>query len=289
MKNIGWEDLQVFFHVAQTGGLSGAARELGLSAATIGRRMLALEQKTGMTLFARSQSGYALTPEGTALLHRVRAMQAAARPVEQLLSPEANRPVVRLSAGTATAHFLAGEFRELTRPGDPFVLNFVTTEAVLDIAHREVDLGIRNRPAEAGNLASLKLGTLRFAPYRSRSVPRPDLLEWVSMDEAHARHPAARWLLDEDVPVSVWANTVATVQELVRAGAGIGVMPCMIGDRDPSLARAGDLIEALTETQYLVMHDDDRHQPHLRSVISRLSAVYAAHAGLLAGDRPLRN
>ena len=64
MKEIGWDDLQVFYHVAEGGGLSGAGRALGLSAATVGRRMLSLEQATGQALFERSQAGYALTGAG---------------------------------------------------------------------------------------------------------------------------------------------------------------------------------------------------------------------------------
>ncbi|MFD1796379.1 LysR family transcriptional regulator [Paracoccus aurantiacus] len=206
-----------------------------------------------------------------------------------MFGPDQARPVVRLTAGTATAMFLADKFCTLSQPGDAFRLNFVTTEAVLDIAHREVDLGIRNRPAEAGNLASRPLGVLRFASYRSWAVPRPELLEWVAMDPTHARHPAARWLHDQNLPVAVEANSVATVHELVRAGAGIGVMPCLTGDCDPSLTRAGPLIEDLTETQHLVMHADDRHLPHIRCVIDRIVALYEQNAELLAGSRPLRN
>ncbi|AUH32478.1 LysR family transcriptional regulator [Paracoccus tegillarcae] len=288
MKDVGWDDLHVFFHVAEAGGLSGAARALGLSAPTVGRRMLALEQQTGQALFERAQTGYSLTPAGQALLKKVRAMQAAARPVQDFLSAQRDRPIIRLSAGTATAMFLADKFGALSRSGDNFRLNFVTSEAVLDIAHREIDLGIRNRPAEGGNLASRKLGVLRFAPYRSWSVPRPELLDWVAMDPVYARHPAARWLHDQDLPIAVRANSVATVHALINAGAGIGVMPCMIADCDPALSRAGPIIDDLTEEQHLVMHDDDRHLPHIRCLIDRIVAVYDDNADLLAGARPLR-
>lgn len=173
-EKVAWDDLRLFFHVAETGGLSATGRRTGLSAATIGRRMLALEQQAGQPLFYRALTGYSLTPVGQALLERVRVMQAAVVPVRELLAAQAETPLIRLSAGTATTMFLADRFNLLQRPGDGFRLNFVTTEAVLDIAHREIDLGIRNRPAETGNLASRPLGTLRFAPYRSYSVSRPD-------------------------------------------------------------------------------------------------------------------
>ncbi|WP_225028765.1 LysR substrate-binding domain-containing protein, partial [Xinfangfangia pollutisoli] len=212
----------------------------------------------------------------------------AAVPVQALLAPQAEAPVIRLSAGTATARFLADRFARLSRPGDGFRLNFVTTEAVLDIAHREIDLGIRNRPAEGGNLASRPLGQLRFAPYRSWAVPRPELLDWVAMDPAQARHPAAHWVLRQGGPVRAFAGQVATLHDLVRSGAGIAVMPCVIGDSDPALVRAGPLIEELTEWQHLVMHADDRHLPPQRRLIERLVALYRDNAELLAGARPLR-
>lgn len=287
-EKFAWDDLHLFLHVAETGGLSPAARRTGLSAPTIGRRMLALEQQAGQPLFHRALTGYRPTPVGLALLERVRVMQAAALPVQELLAAQAETPLVRLSAGTATAMFLADRFSQLQRPGDGFRLNFVTTEAVLDIAHREIDLGIRNRPAEAGNLASRPLGTLRFAPYRSYSVSRPELLGWVAIDPAQARHPAARWLHRQNHPITVLASSVATVHMLVNAGAGIGVMPCMVGDSDPGLARAGPIVEELTEQQYLVMHADDRHRAPIRRLIERLAAVYDDNADLLAGLRPLR-
>ncbi|WP_238364921.1 LysR family transcriptional regulator [Mesobacterium pallidum] len=288
MKDLSWDDLNLFFHVAEAGGLSGAARRTGVSAPTLGRRMLALEQQTGRSLFVRSQTGYDLTPTGAALLDRVRAMQAAARPALDLLSETSERPLLRLTAGTATAMFLADRIAMLCGPDDPYRLTLVTTEAVLDIAHREVDLGIRNRPPEGGNLASRPLGMLRFAPYRAMSVPRPELLDWVALDPAHARHPAALWVHDQGHRIGTMATSVGTVHQLVRAGAGIGVMPCMTGDTDPALARAGPIIEALTETQHLVMHDDDRHRPPLRRLIDRILRLYDENADLLAGLRPLR-
>lgn len=45
---------------------------------------------------------------------------------------------------------------------------------------------------EAGNLASLRLGILRFAPYRSWSVSNPDLLGWVAIEPDHAKHAAVQ-------------------------------------------------------------------------------------------------
>jgi len=203
------------------------------------------------------------------------------------MAGQADTPVLRLSAGTATATFLAAHLYRLCRPRDRFRINFVTTERVLDLAHREIDLGIRNRPPGAGNLASRALATLRFAPYRAYGAAQADTLGWVGLDREHAVHPAAMWLHRQGHPVRVLASSLATVHELVRAGAGIGVMPCLMADRDPALVRAGPLIDDLTETQHLVMHNDDRHRPQMRRLIDRIVALYQANADLIGGARPL--
>ena len=68
MKNIPWDSYQIFLAVARAGSLSAAADRIGLSSATIGRRMLELERQMECALFVRSQTGYSLTGGGQALL-----------------------------------------------------------------------------------------------------------------------------------------------------------------------------------------------------------------------------
>ena len=288
MKNMNWEDLRIFCHVARSGGLSGAADALSLSPATVGRRMLALEQTLGRNLFNRAQTGYGLTKDGEALYGKALAMEASARPIGEWLSTGSARPAVRISAGTWTANFLADNFMRLWQPNDPFRIDFKATEARLDIAHREVEIGIRNMPPESGNLASRKLEELNFAPYRARNLPDPKPESWVAVGAVDAGTRSARWMLAQpDLEICAWCNSPRLLLDIVRTGAGIGVMPCFIGDRDPALERAGPLIEALNETQHLVTHNDDRHRPEVRTVIERIAALHASHRALLRGDRPI--
>ncbi len=82
MKDMSWESYRIFLDVARQGGLTGAAQASGLSPATVGRRVLQLEEAVGRVLFLRSQTGYRLTGEGQALYERLLAMEAIARGVE---------------------------------------------------------------------------------------------------------------------------------------------------------------------------------------------------------------
>src|SRR5690606_13521864 len=124
MKKLSWDDLQFFAAVARGGGLSAAAQRLGSSPATIGRRMLALEQAVGRPLFIRRQTGYELTADGQSLLIRARTMEDGARTIDDWLDTGGRRPLVRISSGTWTTNFLADNFARLWTPDDPFRIAF---------------------------------------------------------------------------------------------------------------------------------------------------------------------
>lgn len=286
MKNLDWNDLHVFLAVARHGGLTSAASVLGSSAPTIGRRMLALEQQTGRSLFVRRQTGYELTADGRELLARAAAMESSARPIEHWLSASAERPVVRVSAGTWVANFLAANFSRLWTADDPFRIAFKTAEARFDIAHRAIDIGVRNRPPEGANLAGRAVGEVAYAPFRARNVAATG--DWVAVAPEEAATPSTRWVnAQPEITVAAWANTPRSLYDLVRAGAGQGVLPCFAGDRDPLLERAGEEIGELRHAQYIVMHDDDRHRPEVRKVIERMADLIGSHRALFAGQRPL--
>jgi hypothetical protein len=45
------------------------------------------------------------------------------------------------------------------------------------------------------------------------------------------------------------------------------------------------IIEALSEEQWLVLHDDTRHRREIRAVADRIAALVGSSAGLYAGQR----
>ena len=287
MKKIVWDDLQLFLAVARGGGLSAAARQHVSSPATVGRRMLALEQAVGRPLFLRSQTGYELTPDGRALLDRAGGMEAGARSIEDWVAAEGGRTTVRISAGTWTANFLSENFSRLWQPDDPFRIAFKTTEAKLDIAHREVEIGVRNAQPSSPNLAARRTVEVAQAAFRARNHPRAGRDEWVAIAPEDMATRSARWVAAHaGGDVVAWANTPRTLHDLIRAGVGKGVLPCFAGDRDPHLERAGAEIADLREAQWLVMHNEDRHRADVRTVIDRMVDLVTAHRALFAGERP---
>src|SRR5579863_5331031 len=58
------EDLRTFVEVADAGGLTPAARRLGLSKSIVSRRLVRLEEELGVQLLSRTTRGAALTEAG---------------------------------------------------------------------------------------------------------------------------------------------------------------------------------------------------------------------------------
>jgi DNA-binding transcriptional LysR family regulator len=59
--------LRVFVTVAELGGFSAAARELGVSQSAVSQNIQELERQAGTALFERSRSSLSITPAGEKL------------------------------------------------------------------------------------------------------------------------------------------------------------------------------------------------------------------------------
>jgi DNA-binding transcriptional LysR family regulator len=288
MKNGNWDSYQLFLQVARLGGLTGAGIASGLSPATVGRRMLDLEQSLGRTLFSRSQTGYRLTADGQALLDHLQEMEAAARKVDAWRQSGGTGATVRIAAGTWVAWLLMENFAAIRMPGDSFAIAFTLGEARASLAYRESDIGIRAFEPEETNLAARSLGEVAYAVYGRRNSSEADE-RWIAVDEENAISAYLRWP-HRNAAGSIVAivNRPRSLPDLVRAGAGKAVLPCFVGDLHPDLQRLGAELPELRHRQWIVMNNEDRHRPEIRTVADRMTRLLKSYADLFAGKRPSR-
>ena len=59
------------------------------------------------------------------------------------------------------------------------------------------------------------------------------------------------------------------------------------GDDDPELRRVGEEIAELRHRSWLVMNNEDRHRPEIRTVVDRMRALFRRHAALFEGRMAL--
>ncbi|MCO6187086.1 LysR family transcriptional regulator [Rhizobium sp. L1K21] len=282
MKELPWDLYQHFLAVARHGGLSGAAGELGVSSATMGRKILELEQRTGETFFHRAQTGYRLTAAGKILHATLQEMESAVRKVCILHAETTALARVRIMAGTWNTAFMTDNIGAICTENDPFLIDFNTTEERARVAHRESDIGIRAFKPDEPNLAARKLPDAAYGIYRSRNARVPDN-RWIAISEENAISTYLRWPHENRKrEIAFTVNRAASLRDLIVSGAGLGVLPCICGEREPGLERVG-FVEGFVHEQWLVMHQDDRHRPEIRTVINRIVRLFKSHADIMTG------
>jgi DNA-binding transcriptional LysR family regulator len=294
-----WNDLRCFLAIAREGSLAAAARVLEVDASTVGRRLSALEAGLGARLFERTPSGLALTDAARSIRSAVEEMEAGALAVERRASGEDARleGMVRITLTEAFAVDMIlprfAPFRE-RHPG--IEVRFLTHYGALDLTRREAELAIRlTRPQDA-SLVARKVGEIAIAPYASEEYlarrGQPDPTRGftghavIGYTGDAARWPEARWLT-ETAPgarVAIRCNSILSVVAAARAGLGVGVLPCLRGDREPALRRVAPPVDALRRGIWLVVHPDLQHNARVRATLHFLTELIQRERPLLSGE-----
>ncbi|MCK7613782.1 LysR family transcriptional regulator [Roseibium sediminicola] len=284
-RNIDWEDLRLFLAVARAGGLAGAAQATGVSAATLGRRVTALERDLNVRLVEREARGYRLTAAAHDLLRHLEDMEEVASAIATWKDGGRTRRRIRISAGDWTTRLLIGHIDKFWQPDADWTPEFLADLKSRDIARRQIDIGVRNARPKQAWLAGRKVGHVDYAVYQSRAVPRDTPLSWAGLVEDDANSPTGLWLKENhggDAVITVNKGSLAL--SLVRSGHVKMLFPCFVGDGFSDLMRISDPIEKLKTERWLVMHQDERHGPELRQAISAL-ARFLKQNPVLTSDR----
>jgi len=266
-----WQDIRLFLAVARDGGLSGAAANTGVSPATLGRRMDALETALNTRLFVRTARGYDLTGHGRRLFELALEMEVAGAAIASWQTERQQVRRVRISAGYWTLRLLTDHAGLLWSPGQNWQPEFIADLKRRDIARKQVDIGVRNaRPQEAW-LAGSKVGQVEFAAYHLAGAAEEVKHRWIGLAEQEAASPTGRWLSTKsEFEIVATVNQAAHALSLARQGIGSVILPSFVGDAYPDLEQAGPPIPELTTDRWLVMHHEDRHRPEIRDALRAL-------------------
>ena len=245
-----WDDLKHFLAVARRGSLTEAARDLKSSAATVGRRVAALEEKLGARLFDRNQSGYTLTESGDAIRAKAEEVEEAVLAVEREGIGRDLRATghVRLATTDDLAAFIVAP--HLPRFHDEYpeiTLEVVARHELANLTRRDADIALRSGRPQHGDYLVRRVGMIDFGLYGSKDyvatrklVPEDcdlndlDLITWT---EEWSQLRGGPWLANHAPkarPVFM-SNSPRVHYAACKAGLGVTIMPCVAGDADPDL------------------------------------------------------
>jgi len=289
-----WDDFRFFLSVARQGGLSPAARELGVNQSTVSRRISQLERRLDARLFDRQARGYALTATGERMLAQ------AIRVEDEVLALE--RAVLGADHGLAGTIRITTVMEVLERiaphlnvfrgryPGITLELN--TDQRVHSLGRREADVAIRPgfAPTEP-EVVGRKIVTLANAVYASSAYlaehGRPTTIADLAGHNL-ITFPDDRWrridgaLALPEMRIVVEANTMTAQAIAARAGMGVALLPTMVGDCDPQLERLMDLPDSNTHL-WLLIHADLRQTARVRALVDFLTDAIRADSATFDG------
>ena len=281
MTEIDWNLIKSFVTVAETGGLSAAARKLAASQPTLGRHIAELEQALGVTLFRRGRRGYALTEAGATLFERGKAVseQASAFSLLALGSVEAIEGTVRITASEVVAAYVLPEMTARLGVEEPGIeVEIVASNQVENLLRRDADIAIRMVKPAQNELLARKVTDIplcacaaktyfdrRGRPFEPGDLAGHDLIGFDRSDDiirglgqlgVSLTRNAFRFRADNQIVL--W--------EAVRAGNGIGFGQAPLADRDPLVEKVLPDLPLPSLPVWLAMHRDVRTSVRIRRV-----------------------
>lgn len=158
------DELQAFAAVVDTGSITAAAEQLGLTISATSRTLGRLEQKLQTTLLRRTTRRLELTEEGAAFLEHARAILSSVDAAEEQMAARRMQPVGRLRVDAATPFMLHVivpllEGFRARYPGVELELN--SNEGIIDLIEKRTDVAFRIGALKDSTLHARPVGTSR--------------------------------------------------------------------------------------------------------------------------------
>jgi len=302
MNKLVWEGIQEFLAVASSGSLSAAARELGVSQPTVGRRIEGLETRLDAPLFLRTPQGLSLTETGEKILQHAEHMSDDALAIERIVTGGQKGLSGSVAISTLEAlgaGWLTERFGEFYAQYPEISIQLMMQVQAVDLLRREADIAIRLfRPSQL-DLVAKKVGNLAFGFYASKDYLKlhgvPKTMADLSQHAFVVPHQEVMRYVEQKLHemglrfrhFSFRSNSMMALLKATRSGYGIGIHTCIVADQQPDLVRILPNEALFVQEIWLATHKDLRRSARIRAVLDFLIALFESNRDALMG-RPGR-
>jgi DNA-binding transcriptional LysR family regulator len=272
-----WSDLRIFLAIAREGTLGAAARKIGQTQPTMGRRLRALEAALGQTLFQRTADGFVLTDEGTAVLRHAERIEEEAIALQRQASGAETQldGLLRVSSsdwfGTVMLSPVIAAFGK-RHPG--VSVELLTDARLYSLPRREADLVFRIKRFDEPEVVSRKLLHIPYALYGRKGSTAPRAgdgrgVRVITMNAEFSDMPDAVWLKRTlpNAAVASRSNNRQAQAELCASGGGLAVLPRPLGDRDRRLVALDIGVQPPGRDTFVGYHRDLGRLARLRALL----------------------
>jgi DNA-binding transcriptional LysR family regulator len=278
---VDWNDLRYVLAVARAGSALRAADELGVNQSTVLRRIDALEGQLGAALFERRRTGQTLTAAGQRALEAAERIDGEIGALVTALAAQRRtlEGSVRLTTSESLAYRLVTPCLRAFHEVHPGVsVELIAADEKLDIARGDADLALRaGFPPEGAGIVARRLPGTLWTLYCSRAYAAergmPGSIEEigghpvVGFEGRMVDLPGWRWLRTAapEAAVRVRSNSMISMIFNLKAGLGVGPLPCIIGDGEAELVRCFPPPPEIQSDLWLIVRETLKMAPHVRA------------------------
>jgi len=249
------EDLQTFVEIADTGGVSAAARRLGISKSIVSRRLFRLEAELGVQLVARTTRGAALTEAGVTFRDHAARVSTEIDAARETLLPAGElrgRLRVAMPLTLGPTHF-APVLVEMARRHSRLNIHASYNDRFVDLSAEGFDCAIRVGLLQDSNLVARQIGAvfgkLVASPDYIATHGSPEVPDEIIAHQALMQETETWQFMDGDRIVNVRpqgrfkADNGAALAAAAAAGLGIAWLPDCLTN---SYVASGALVPIMT-------------------------------------------
>ncbi len=275
-----WSDYPIFLAVAETGSLTAAGEQLGISQPTVGRRIKALEQRFGAPLLTKEEGRLSPTEFGYLVLDHVRRMEDEADAINRssaTLEHSLVGPVVITASEGIGDFWLPAVMQQFRRDNPDIIIDINIDIRSLNLAQREADIAMRwMGPGTQNSLIGRRVTSFGFGLYASQAyLDKKGMPETPTdlLDHDGVRlnlGPETFWPLGVDGKLLPMPRTVMRTNNLmahfnaVLAGYGIGMLSHAAYPADMGLIKVLPDLERV-EDLWVVAHEDLKRSARVRA------------------------
>jgi DNA-binding transcriptional LysR family regulator len=284
-----WNDLKYVRALAASGSVRRAGAELGVHASTVTRHVEQMERRLGVRLFTRTRAGMRITPAGARLLDTHERHLAELAQLERALQEETGAPrgtvVVAIPEALAFA-WLVPRLADFAVRAPEVTLELRCGEGKPDPGPGAVDVAILVTDAPPQELVGRPLGPLAWCEYRAKAeARRPGEGAPRTVRIRPDPRVVAAFPVPEGGAAGVRVECSSPLLQMAAAAHGLGtaVLPCVLGDADAALERAGSPPKVVAVDAWLVSHPDSRGIARIQAAATFIQDTWAADRERLEG------
>ena len=286
-----WDDLRLFLAVARTGSISGAAKQLGVQHSTVSRRMRQFEEKLGTRLLERKTGRYELTQAGENVKEASGRIEREILGVDgALLGKDTQQvgPLKVAALNNMASSVLMPMFASFSKEYPQIELHIIVSNIDASLSQREADVAIRLTNTPTDTLIGKRIVTVASCIYGSRSYlqqlrKQGGEAKWIGVD-CCGFHKSWTKQLSSEQSHHFYSDDTQLTHAAVRAGVGISILPCFMGDTDPLLERYCEPDPAFNLGLWVLLHPDLKRTARVLTFRDHMIKAIKQKKDLFAGN-----